>query len=414
MQGGGFIAFLPGLVSVECARKLRAARITNAMGLVRLILALSVLIAHCPPGVLPAAPVNANLAVQCFYVISGFYIQLIIREKFSAQEKGWQWNFYKSRIARIFPVYYLFTVPFLLLLGNDFLAEHWKAGDMLSVAGFIYSNLFLVPLDFYYIFRVSLAFMGFYIPPAHSLFINPPAWTLTLELTFYLLAPLLLRRSARLLTFMAATLAALRVVCMRWEEAHPTEFHTLFPDGLNHFVGYFPFELSLFLAGSLSYRVYAAILLKKPWRKSGGRIYERIRAAPANSALYAFSGIVWLAFLRYLWREWAELPDRIGPVALPSAYWTVIIVTILALPFVFHFTRFMRWDRYIGELSYPVYLGHFLVLKLVEKYGGVRQEYKSTAVLIITLLVSVGAWRLVEVPVSLWRHKRFEKTPVER
>jgi peptidoglycan/LPS O-acetylase OafA/YrhL len=101
-------------------------------------------------------------------------------------------------------------------------------------------------------------------------------------------------------------------------------------------------------------------------------------------------------------------PSHIGRLRLPSAYWLVIIATIFALPFVFHFTRNIRLDRNLGELSYPIYLGHLLVLKLVQKDLSTQKEYIPMAVLVVRLFIAVLMWRGIEVPVTGWRHRRFE------
>jgi len=34
----------------------------------------------------------------------------------------------------------------------------------------------------------------------------------------------------------------------------------------------------------------------------------------------------------------------------------------ICLPFIFLLTKNWKWDRYIGELSYPVYISHLFVL----------------------------------------------------
>ena len=70
------------------------------MGVLRLWLAIAVVLEHTSPwkGIL-AQPLNGNLAVSAFYVISGFYIQLLISDKYAGQP-NWIRNFYASRALR--------------------------------------------------------------------------------------------------------------------------------------------------------------------------------------------------------------------------------------------------------------------------------------------------------------------------
>lgn len=56
------------------------------MGLARLLLALSVVLAHLP--VLLGPLVNGHVAVQGFFIISGFYMALILDSKYHTDKRG--------------------------------------------------------------------------------------------------------------------------------------------------------------------------------------------------------------------------------------------------------------------------------------------------------------------------------------
>src|SRR5690349_528806 len=90
------------------------------MGVLRLFLATVVLLFHAPDGIIQRL-LHPALAVQCFYCISGFYIQLLVYE-FSKRSGSWKWDFYKSRILRIFPVYYIFL--FATVISTGALTRH--------------------------------------------------------------------------------------------------------------------------------------------------------------------------------------------------------------------------------------------------------------------------------------------------
>ena len=74
----------------------------------------------------------------------------------------------------------------------------------------------------------------------------------------------------------------------------------------------------------------------------------------------------------------------------------MIIVFIFALPFLFHFQSLFRFDRRIGDLSYPIYICHMLILlpvsmaydhlKGVTDYRGIDE---TLMVISLTLIASV-------------------------
>ncbi len=79
------------------------------MGFLRLYLALCVVAGHAGD-VFPWEMHNGRQAVQIFFIISGFYIELILSGKYHTRTA-----FYKSRALRIFPPYALVAAGVCLL-----------------------------------------------------------------------------------------------------------------------------------------------------------------------------------------------------------------------------------------------------------------------------------------------------------
>src|SRR5437016_5262796 len=78
------------------------------VGLLRILLAIAVLCAHSHPiGHLPW--LAGDLAVELFFVVSGFYMQLILSTKYTRERLGrtWALQFYKARYCRLFPTYFV-------------------------------------------------------------------------------------------------------------------------------------------------------------------------------------------------------------------------------------------------------------------------------------------------------------------
>lgn len=73
------------------------------MGIIKIALALSVVIWHVPGAHTRA--LNAAVAVLAFFMVSGFYMALVINEKYAPSGTEWVKRFYQARALRLYPVY---------------------------------------------------------------------------------------------------------------------------------------------------------------------------------------------------------------------------------------------------------------------------------------------------------------------
>jgi peptidoglycan/LPS O-acetylase OafA/YrhL len=308
-----------------------------AMGTLRFLLALAVAAAHAAGtfGFAAAGILDGSRCVQMFYVISGFLIALILDRKYENTAKG-VWLFYSNRALRIFVPYLviLFATIGLCLIfraatGDAILLSPFFAeADRITAGTWLFaaiSNLFLFGTEWAYmlVYRAgTLLFdlQAYSHPPMATMFvIDLPAWSLSIELTFYLLAPFILRRHWLWIATLACALQWLRT----WAYHHG--FYSTATD-----YRFFPFELSLFLLGALAYRARARLTASPRWSIA-------ITAAVAALILYT---------PRYLFVHQYQL----------------YVLMALALPTLLRFTNEHRWDRWLAELSYPVYVVHWPVL----------------------------------------------------
>jgi peptidoglycan/LPS O-acetylase OafA/YrhL len=348
---------------------------------------------------------DGRQAVQVFYVISGFYMAMVLSTRYSAARA-----FYASRFLRIFPPYGIALAATLLasaagglLFGQWLMLAPWAAHPLARNGGaglalVALSNLTLFGQDWVMFLSheagARLRFTANFWDDSHPLWhylLVPQAWTVGLELTFYALAPFLNRLRGRWLALLAlATFAARALVAWRAGLSH---------DPWNY--RFFPFELGLFLFGMLGYRLYA--------RVGAPRASSRWRCRSLPS--YLAGSAILLALLWAHLRLVALSQRLLGPEAGVIATYPLWIVGVPLLFFAF---GAQRHDRVLGELSYPIYLLHFLVLTLVAlafRHLGLPCGVTAASAL-ACLLLAAAMYRAVVVPLDRRRHV-FASAPVE-
>jgi peptidoglycan/LPS O-acetylase OafA/YrhL len=317
------------------------------MGVLRVLLALSVVIAHSQ-AVLGTRLVGGVIAVQMFFIISGFYMTLILSRKYVGP--GSYSLFLSNRFLRLFPVYWLVLVITLVVGGatqalfhkGPWLAAYVQYHDNLAASAWltlIVTSIALFGQDLIMFLGLNLATGQLYWTPDFSQS-DPPlwhflpvgqAWTLGIELTFYLMAPFLVRRSPLVLLCVVAASLGLRLFLYVGLGLHYDPWTYRF----------FPTELAFFLMGALSYKYYEKYLL-----------------ADVNRLLaISMAGSV-LGFVLFRLAPWFPLSGE-------KSMWLFYGWFCLALPYIFALTHKSALDARIGELSYPVYVVHLLVLPVI-------------------------------------------------
>jgi peptidoglycan/LPS O-acetylase OafA/YrhL len=311
-----------------------------------MLLAVCVLLTHSASQDLPH--LLGTFAVESFFVISGFYMALVLTEKYTRENIGdtWAANFYLSRYLRLYPIYILSALARVSLAG--FAAALFGNGSTIFAA---WTQLLSLPLTVRNVLLTIWAIISNFTIFLYDLVpviavhdnqavfttdqslteINPSAltandlaWSLGVELTFYLLAPYLLRRSNRQLIGLLLLGAALKT----WAIIH---IDGDLPYRL------FPFVFVDFLCGVLAYRFRSVL--------SGfARNY-------APLACYCLMFALLFALPTGL-RYWEYSFLTIG-------------VTALILPTLFDFSRSSHFDNRLAEFSYPFYLFHPLALNLL-------------------------------------------------
>lgn len=326
------------------------------MGLIRVLLAFSVVFAHSPwnDGV---ALVGGRNAVQLFYVITGFLIAHVLRTNTNYQQPG---RFYINRALRIYPTYVVVALLSLvpaLMTHSTFLefyrqAGPWAGGLMALVNTTIFGQ------DWAMFGAVHDGALSFTVdfnqsqPPLYTGLLIPQAWTLGVELSFYLLAPFLLRSDRILISALLLSLMVRGALFyLGLSAADPWSYR------------FFPAELALFLLGALANR----------W---GLSTWQRRLADPAQQARASKLAVSTLAILICVYSI-LPLPDSIKTVALMALF-------VALVPLAFLYQSRSGFDKRLGDLSYPIYIGHILMIVLVGVV--LRMLHWATGALIQTIL----------------------------
>lgn len=362
------------------------------MGFLRLALAFCVFFAHSTS--IDAPILRGEIAVEIFYVISGFYMQLVLGNIYTPSRLGARWlqRFYANRYLRLFPTYIITAVAtiafaaFYSLLHPGAEAEPLAAMSAVKELPHNVPNLalkaYLLFTNIFMLFQDATMFLG--VRDGTASFVAdfsqsqvqlwqalaiPQAWSVGVELSFYLLAPFLLRLSSRLLTLallicMASKIAFLAVVT--GHTAPYTGIGNILPNAASSW-GYrfLPFELAYFLAGALAYRYFSSKLFRpiEPTSTTKTIAYVVVFASMTLASLAVNKTVL---------------------------CWLYPLMFAVAAPPLFSIFRTSHQDRLIGSLSYPFYMVHNLCLQVsspLVKLG--IPGLSPIFALVITLILSV-------------------------
>ncbi len=260
-------------------------------------------------------------AVVVFFILSGFVVASLLDSKPTtfANIK----YFYQERLYRLLPLY-----AFFVLLGAV-CAPGWLQGLSWGQKAYvIFSHLTIAPLNYQMLTPWLSAHMA-----------TPPAWSLGLELQFYCIAPFICRTQSRVLL----------VFFLSWLLYMWASLVLMAP--YTDWFGYrfLPGNIFMFLAGVLLYR---------------------IRQGVASRLVRTALGVSWGGGLMVL-----MVNSALGRSGTPFVDETAAGY-LLGLPLVAGLSCLSRkrGDEWLGNLAYGVFLCHFVVIWLMDRWIPVMQE----------------------------------------
>jgi peptidoglycan/LPS O-acetylase OafA/YrhL len=339
---------------------------------------------------------TGQTAVQTFYIISGFYMSMILNEKYVKQPNAYS-LFLSNRLLRLFPIYWVVLIVTALFSVTFGIVSH--SHDRLALA--VYSTVRFTPFSFIYLALTNLFLLGqdavmfmgidpqtghFFFtsdfwqtkPELHKFLLIPQAWTLGLELLFYLVAPLLVRRSHSVVWLVIGLSLLLRLFL--YNRLNFTNDPWTYR--------FFPTEIMFFLLGTLAYILYK-------------RVREQILPAWLQPTLFV---VVIITTIMYAFLPSGRLTG--SPFTYREiGYFSVIV---LSIPYLFNFSKNYKLDNQIGELSYPIYISHMFVILFIHRAMPFFL-FNGWFIALATILFSYLLNRFVAAPVEKIRQRRVQQ-----
>lgn len=313
------------------------------MGTYRLLLAICVLLSHL--GIVIKGHDSGVSAVVSFFLLSGFVMTALIRQKYSATNRIGA--FYLDRAMRLFPQFLLYMALTAALIAiahpnSPFLTDLTPVKEIL--------NFLMLPLVFF--MQIGNAVL------------IPQAWSLGLELTFYIAIPFLLIYRLERVAF-AGSVAIFLLAYFRIINTDVFGYRLL------------PGTLFIFLCGSFLYRL-----------KSAKRIAALVATYTAAAAL----------FIAVRKTPFLQVPDNFD----------VLVGFLIGLPAIALLSRMKlgALDEMLGNVSYGVFLNHFLLIWLFQVIGISMSSTRNVAILIAcSFALGWASYMFVERPILKYRRR---------
>jgi peptidoglycan/LPS O-acetylase OafA/YrhL len=297
-------------------------------------------------------------AVFAFFLLSGYLMALVLHATYGFTPRG-VGRYLANRALRIYPAYLAalgLAVAVIVLFPN--------ATRSIS--------LLRLPEDWLLWLR-SVLILTLQVDPLYSSRLIPPAWSIDIELCFYVALGLGLARSRRIALVWFAASVAYTVYLVAAEATFNDRYANLFAASLPYSAGVLLYHSREWLGRWISGRGHAlfAVALFAANASVGPQVWNVFNACFYASVAFTAYAVAALGALR--------------PQDLPPTL--------------------RRVDRFLGDLSYPVFLCHWSMAIVIVALG-LAHERGGALFLWSLPLVNLCAWclhRFVERPAESLR-----------
>jgi peptidoglycan/LPS O-acetylase OafA/YrhL len=355
----------------------------DGLNVLRAACAVSVFLHHC------GLFLTGWLAVNLFFVISGFLITHSIESRPGGAPRERLLSFYGRRVRRILPPIYIYLA---ILAPSVFLLRPELVAGWVASATFTY--------NFY--------FMGHGFVASHLL---SHTWSLAVEEQFYLVFPLLLlfwrRQATPVLLIVLLIMPVVRLAFTAWADVDDSFVRPFFiPNG--HLQQ--PGTAATYVAGFTQLDAFAVgALLSLHFRRFEGRV-SVLAIVALMSLMVVLGALVTGTF------GGAIYAPHLGTPGAYQYVWGYSLVALLGGLLVVYAARFAavpaRWRPLatLGVYSYEFYILHFAVLDVYETFvpclTTADQLVEAAACFPVTVLLAVGLNRAGRQIVQLLSRRR--------
>ena len=356
------------------------------MGIIRFLLAISVLVLHTSP-IFGLTLVGGDVAVQAFYIISGFYMSLVLTDKYETTNwKGYK-LFITNRLLKLYPVYWstllailILGVSSVLIFNKTYIFDYYINNKILltplNIFYFFISNIFILGQDLLFIISYqnnNYIFQSDYSNAnisLHRFLFVKQAWSISLELYFYILVPFINKFKTQTIISIAILLFAIRFyIYSKGYFEQPWSYQ------------FFPFELGFFLVGLLAHR----------WYNSNNSIINK---------RMSFISLIIIIISTFMF-QYFESDGLLKKYIYLSLF-------ACCVPFIFEATKNNKIDKVIGETSYPIYITHgligLIIVSLIPKIG----NRAGIINLLISFIFAILFNQIIFKYIESYRQKRIK------
>jgi len=313
---------------------------------------------------------EGHLGVSFFFILSGFVLALNYKEKLISNKISYK-DFWIARIARIYPLHLLSLLISLPLCYKIFFTDPGVSiGKLLTNMSLLQS--FIPIRDFYFSFNI-------------------PSWSISDEMFFYLMFPVIITLFYRFKNAEKASLFLLLLI--------PVGIFFL-PDNIEHRLFYVnPFyRITDFILGILLFNIYEKRKLPS--------LFE----SPKYATFFELSSIgLFILFFVFHY----EIP--VG-YRYSCYYWIPMALLVFVFSFQSGFVSKILSNRvlvYLGEISFGFYMLHFLAIKYVveinSRFSLINNDFLLIAIILIASLVgSHLSYKFIEQPSNRFLKMKYK------